>query len=200
MPLVPDPVARGCRQDYPAFHHSGNRQPHSIRYIILHSTQGPSAGAAARWFMNPASGGSSNLVLDGSRCYMSLRDDVIPWGAPPLNTLGFHIEQAGFARWTRRQWLVRRLTVRRAAYKAALRCRWYGIPPVELDVAALVKDFGSSFQGNFQPGPLRGGIVTHATVSAAFHESDHTDPGAGYPMDVFLSYLTGFLAKLEPRT
>jgi hypothetical protein len=144
--------------------------------------------------MQPASGGSANLVVDDGRCFKTLLDHVIPWGAPPLNTLGFHIEQAGMAAWTRREWLKHRKTVERAAYKAALRCKWYRIPPVELDVDGLRRDFGQEFQGTHQPGPLNGGVVTHATISAAYHETDHTDPGEGYPMDVFLDYLKGFLA------
>jgi hypothetical protein len=152
---------------------------------VLHDTEGPTAKGAAAYFTTQASGGSSNLVVDDTECYRVLDDLVIPWGAPPLNTAGFHIEQAGYAAWTRGEWLRHRVTIERAAYKASLRCQWYKIPPRHLDVAELRADFNLHAP--------RGGVVTHATISAAFHDSTHTDPGPGYPMDVFMQLLAAHL-------
>ncbi len=195
MPIFPDPLARECRTSYPAFHHSGDRLPQTIRYIVLHSTESPSAESTARYFMQPSSTGSANLVVDDRRCFKSLLDHVIPWGAPPLNTHGFHVEMAGYASWSRSRWLLHRNTVRRAAYKSALRCKWYRIPLRVLDAAELRKDYGETFQDVFQPGPLVGGIVTHMTVSEAFGASDHVDPGDGFPLDVFMSYLRDFAGR-----
>lgn len=194
MSLLPDRLTRECRTDYPAYHHSGDRKPASIRYIVLHDTEGGTAESIARYFMTPASGGSSNIVVDDFRCYRPLLDHVIPWGAPPLNTHGFHIEMCGYAAWSRSRWLLHRQTIRRAAYKAAVRCKWYKIPPRLLDARALKKDYGETFQEVFQRGPLAGGITTHAAISEAFGETAHTDPGDGFPIDVFMKYLQGFLA------
>jgi hypothetical protein len=193
-----DPVSRACRLGYPAYHHSGERSQAAIRYVVLHSTEGPTALGAAEFFTRPGSGGSANLVVDDHVCYRCLNDTVIPWGAPPLNTHGFHIEQAGFAAWTRAEWLTHTPTIVRAAYKAAIRCRLYRIPARVLDVAALERDFGDIPAGDAggvpaHPGPLRGGIVTHATISQAYRQSDHTDPGPGYPLDVFMQHLEAFL-------
>lgn len=191
-----DAIRHTCRSTYPAFHHEGARIQQSIRYIVLHSTEGTTAKAAAEYFMQPASGGSANLTLDDTTCYRSLGDFVIPWGAPPLNTHGFHIEQAGFAKWTRAEWMVHEQTIKRAAYKAALRCRWYKIPPRVLTVKQLQDDYGHLEHGSRIPvhrGPLEGGIVTHATISKAFGLSDHTDPGDGYPIDVFLAHVHEYL-------
>jgi len=174
-----------CLTTYRAIHSSGPRTARLIRYVVLHDTEGPTAQGAAEYFTAPESGGSSNLVVDDNDCFRVLDDLVIPWGAPPLNTSGFHIEQAGYAAWSRAQWLEHSPTITRAAFKASLRCKWYSIPPRVLNVAQLRADFAQH-----QPG---GGIVTHATISAAFAESTHTDPGHGYPIDVFLSRLQGFL-------
>src|SRR5215472_9307580 len=112
-----------------------------IRYIVLHDTESHSAQSAAAYFTNPASGGSSNLVVDDTECFRVLDDLVIPWGAPPLNTSGFHIEQAGFAAWTRSEWLAHSPTITRAAFKASLRCKWFKIPTRVLNVAELRADF-----------------------------------------------------------
>ena len=122
---------------------------------------------------------------------------IVPWGAPPLNFAGFHIEQCGRASWSRRRWLLHTLEIRRAAYKAALRMRWYDIPARILDVEHLVADFylpAELGKPGALAGPLRGGIVTHRTIDTAYHQSDHTDPGPGYPLDLFLRYVQGFLA------
>lgn len=193
-----DPISRACRLGYPAYHHSGERRQAAIRYIVLHSTEGSTALGAAEYFMLPSSGGSANLVVDDTVCYRVLNDTVIPWGAPPLNTNGFHIEQAGFAAWTRAEWLKHTPTIVRAAYKAAIRCKMYGIPARVLDAQALEHDFGDLPADNaggvpVHPGPMRGGVVTHATISAVYKQSTHTDPGPGYPMDVFMSHLVTFL-------
>jgi hypothetical protein len=198
MSVLPEPISRVCHSQFPAYHHEGERRQASIRYIVLHSTEGGTAESVARYFMQPESGGSANLVVDDYSCFRCLGDNVAPWGAPPLNTFGFHIEQCGYAAWSRKRWLLHRLTIRRAAYKAALRMKWYGIPARVLDVEELVKDFflPADLDSHRNPGPMQGGIVTHATVSAAYHQSSHTDPGSNYPMDVFLSYVEKFLPNL----
>jgi len=174
-----------CLTTYRAVHNSGARPAKLIRYIVLHDTEGPTAKGAAEYFTNPASGGSANLVVDDNECYRVLDDLIIPWGAPPLNTSGFHIEQAGYATWLRSAWLAHAPMISRAAFKASLRCKWFKIPARVLNVAELRTDFA-------RHEPV-GGIVTHATVSAAFGESTHTDPGHGYPIDVFLTRLQSFL-------
>lgn len=189
------PFGHACSLRYPAYHHSGARGQASIRYIVLHSTEGPTAASAAEFFMQPGSGGSATLVVDDNECFRCLNDFVVPWGAPPLNSNGLHIEQAGYAAWERAEWLRHANTIKRAAYKAARACRQYKIPPRLLDVAALKLDFGSLPSDTHPrvPGPLEGGVVTHATVSAAYRETDHTDPGEHYPADVFMSDLHGWL-------
>lgn len=184
-------VSAECLTTYHAAHNSGARTAHLIRYIVLHDTEGTTAVGAAQYFANPPNTpaghqvGSSNLVVDDRDCFRVLDDLVIPWGAPPLNTSGFHIEQAGFAAWTRSEWLQHANTIERAAYKASLRCEIFKIPPRVLNVAQLRADFAKH-----EPA---GGVVTHATVSAAFQDSTHTDPGPGYPIDVFLSRLEHYL-------
>mgnify|MGYP003336195396 CR=1 FL=1 len=192
-----DKITRTCRTNYRAYHHEGQRQSQSIRYIVLHSTEGRSAESAASWFQNPSSSGSANLVVDNDRCYRTLGDHVIPWGAPPLNTHGIHIEQAGYAKWNRLQWLKNRNTIKRAAYKAAIRCKDYHIPARFLNKADLIEDFGSDLVARIPnlPGPLKGGITTHAVVTAAYGDSDHTDPGDGYPIDLFMTYLRKYLGS-----
>ena len=186
-----DPLAHECRTGLTAYHHGGERSQTKIRYIVLHSTEGGSAESVARYFARPDAGGSANIVVDDRSCYRSLADTIIPWGAPPLNTFGFHVEQCGYAAWPRRRWLLHRNTIRRAAYKAAQRVRWYGIP-IHVPTAAEIKREYDAAMADGRP-PY-GGIVTHRLVDETFHESTHTDPGEGYPLDVFMGYLRHFAA------
>lgn len=173
-----------CNRTYRAAHDSGNRPLTSIKYVVLHSTESPpgSAKAVAEYFTTQGSGGSAHLVIDDVSCYGCLPDNVTPWAAPPFNSNGFHIEQVGYANWSRREWLIHEATVERSAFKAALRCNAHGIRLVWLDSSAL------------QAG-AKTGITTHAAVSAAFHKSDHHDPGGGYPGDRFMHWLKHYAAK-----
>src|SRR5215510_4526618 len=101
---APHGVSKVCSTKYRAFHHSGARPLSAIKWIVMHSTEGDTALGAAAWFANPASGGSAHLCVDDRYCFRTLPDGIIPWAAPGANTQGFHIEQAGYARWTSLIW------------------------------------------------------------------------------------------------
>jgi len=166
-PVPPHGLTKPCDTTYTAEHHSGRRPLSAVKWIVMHSTEGDTALGAARWFANPASGGSAHLCIDDQHCFRTLGDAFIPWGAPGANTQGFHIEQAGYAKWTSLVWSSKhRDTLERAAYKAALHCRKFGIPPV--------------FVGSSDLKAGRPGITTHMECTKAFGGS-HTDPGAGWP-------------------
>lgn len=168
-----------CGAQISAVHQGGARTASQIKWIVVHDTEGNTAEGAARWFADPASKGSTQLVVDDTSCYRTLDDLVVPWGASGANQQGLHIEQAGFASWTRDEWLSHDLTIERCAFHVADWCRTYSIPAVLLSASDMVA--GSP------------GIATHATVSAAFHKSTHTDPGPNYPMDELLSRVRAYL-------
>lgn len=175
-------IKEKCVGKYTAYHYSGRRNLSQIRNVVIHCTEGPTALSAALWFENPASSGSANLVVDDNHCFRTLDDGMIPWAAPPLNTAGLHIELAGFASWTRSEWKLHDRTLRRAAYKTALRCKAYGIPVKFVTAKGLWL--------------RKKGITTHAEVTKAFRKSDHTDPGKNFPMDLFLGYVKEYLDQL----
>ena len=72
----------------------------------------------------------------------------------------------------------------------------YNIPAMWLDEKALEKDFGTEVENRIPkyPGLLKGGITTHAIIDRVYGQSDHTDPGDGYPHDVFMAHLKNYLA------
>jgi hypothetical protein len=180
------PIAATCKTNYTATKHSGTRPLSAINLIVMHSTEGSTARGAASWFANPASQGSAHLCVDDKECYRTLSDMHIPWGAKGANFNGFHIEQAGYAKWSSYLWsTVHRKTLNRAAFKAALHCRRYGISARFLTAA------------NLKAG-MRNGITTHNECSKAFGGT-HYDPGTGWPRKLFMSLVRGYLAVVRVR-
>ena len=72
-------------------------------------------------------------------------------------------------------------TLRRAAYKTALHCKAFGIPPVFIRADGL------------RAGTP--GITTHAESTKAFGGS-HADPGPFWPRPLFLSLVGRYYAQL----
>ena len=168
-----------CKKTYfPAYHESGTRPLHSVTLIVLHSTEGGTAAGVARYFKGSTSGGSAHLVVDDKGCYRCLADTTIPWGAPGANEQGFHIEQCGYAAWTTEQWEEHLPELHRVAYKIAAASKRFHIPIEFCDAAALHAG--------------KRGVTTHHAVSRwqtairAPGDHSHTDPGAGYPIDLVL--------------
>jgi hypothetical protein len=168
-------LTANCSTRYKATKQSGTRPLSAIKWIVMHSTEGGTALGAAAWFQNPDSQGSAHVCLDDRICYRTLEDNRVPWGARGANYGGWHVEQAGYARWTSLIWSsTHRRTLERAAYKAALRCRWYGIPPYFIGA----KDLKAGKRG----------VTTHNECSKAFGGS-HWDPGFGWPRLYFMNRL-----------
>jgi hypothetical protein len=180
-------VSAAASGQFTAAHNSGPRTAAQIKNVCIHSTEGDTAEGAASWFENPVSRGSANMVCDDDVSYRTLPDLVIPWAAPGLNTQGYHIEIAGYAAWTTSQWLAHLPRLKRAAWKAALRCKAYNVP------ARWVGPLGLRLG--------RRGLTTHRDVSYAWpvlarQAGFHTDPGVNFPRDVFLIYVQRYLAAL----
>ncbi|HXV35265.1 MAG TPA: N-acetylmuramoyl-L-alanine amidase [Gaiellaceae bacterium] len=170
-------LGKRCSRRHKAVRQSGTRLPSAVRLIVLHSTEGSTALGAATWFTNPASEGSAHLCVDERECYRPLPENVIPWGAPGANTDGLHIEIAGFAGYSRQEWLERKDGLRRAAFKAARLAAKYDIPIRLLSDSQLA-------QG-------KRGFTTHAQCSRVFGGS-HSDPGLEFPLKRFMRWVREF--------
>lgn len=171
------PFSAECSRRFKAHGSSGSRAASSIRLIVIHSTEGSTAAGAAGWFENPASKGSAHLCVDDRECFRTLSDDAIPWGAIGANTSGVHIEIAGFAKWSKAEWLEHTEGLRRAAYKAAQFAKKYEIPVELLNNKELKSG--------------KSGIVTHAQCAVVF-DGSHTDPGPNFPLDRFIQWAREF--------
>lgn len=188
-----DAIAAPCRRDFlPAYRSSGQRDTTAIRWVVLHDEEAPTARSAAEYFRSTSSGGSAHLCVDDQTCYRCLDNDVIPWGAASsfgANLHGFHLEMAGYARWSAVIWRSHLNTLRRAAFKTALHCRRFAIPVLFVSAAHL---------------PEQHGITTHAEISAASRRLNpanaarytHSDPGPFWPRWLFMWLVRRYAAAL----
>lgn len=188
------PLRADCLKTYyPAYHESGQRAPGDVWWIVLHDEEADTARSAAAYFTSSKSGGSAHLCVDADECYRCLSNTTIPWGAASsfgANTHGFHIEQAGYAKWSSIIWTSHLGTLKRAAYKAAQHCVVLGIPPVFIDAAGLLVG--------------KHGITTHAEVTAASKIQDpenawkytHTDPGLFWPRSMFMWFVRRYYTQM----
>lgn len=180
-----------CNREFRAANDSGPRSL-SPKYIVIHSTESRnrkgSARAVAAYFARPTTPASVQLTVDDFDCYRSLPDNVIPWGAPPFNSRGLHVEQCGYAAWTRAEWLAHRPTIDKAALAVARWSVMYDIPLTWLTPAGCKQ--------------YRSGVTSHRNVSLAFGQSDHTDPGdpkgnKHYPYDYFMAKAKAYATLLK---
>jgi hypothetical protein len=164
----------------------------TIRLIVLHDMEAgeghTTAETVAEFFHEqphgPA-GSSAHVCADDNSEVRSVHDHDVAWAAPNANHDGLHIEQAGYARQSREQWLdtYSRRVIRRAAQQAAKWCITYKIRPYPLHDGQL-RDGHTS------------GVTTHRQVTKVLCGGQgHTDPGVFYPMDVFTTDLHRELAS-----
>lgn len=180
-----------CTQGPRAANDSGPRRAKDIRLIVIHSAEAAdsfggdtSAEGVANYFSRQSTQASTQLAVDRDSCVRMLPDLVIPWGARGANYDGLHVEICGYARWSRSEWLERTAMLKRAAFKVAVWCYQYHIPPRWLTVASV-------------KGGITKGMTTHADVNKAFKKGDHWDPGSGFPKDLFREWIKTYLAEIE---
>lgn len=161
--------------------------------VVIHATC-PNTGYAgasaagqaigtARYFAGGNAGGSAHYIEDINTETHCVPDGTIAYHAPPnVRSVGIEIcaEGGDYAKsYTREQWLSASVwpAVLRTASRTRELCQRYAIPMVKLSVADLLAN--------------RHGICGHVDVSNAWHQSSHSDPGAGFPWDKFIAAVGG---------
>lgn len=146
----------------------------TYQVACLHDTEGAYESAIA-WMQSQQNGsyhGIRALAGQGARLVADTRQ---AWAAMSAgNRIGLHFCLEGYAAWTRAQWLAKGADgLEGLAHDLADAHTAHGIPLTRL-TAAQVK------------AGVRG-VCTHADISAAFRQSDHTDPGTGFPVDLVIA-------------
>lgn len=155
---------------------SGWRDPAKCQAIFIHTYECPRRDdleARADW-QNNSGTGSYNVIVGTQRTLRANDDDYTPWAAgQTANRRGLHLSFLAYASSHRGDWLAHDRQLELGARVVADWCKRYGIPAVKINA------------GDLRAG--KRGIGGHGDASAAWRESDHTDPGAGFPWDVFIS-------------
>lgn len=161
---------------------SGPRNPANCSLAIVHTDEGDPNGKVEDllgWLAQERAQASYTLVVgrDG-RIGRSNDDNYIPWAAgSPANERGLHLCFKGRASQSRAEWLAQG---RQLDAGARVLRDWrdrYGIP--------LVKLTGAQMRAGQK------GVGGHADTVDAWHSTDHTDPGPGFPWDVLLAKAAG---------
>lgn len=162
---------------------SGRRNPATCQVVVVHTYEcprGDDVEERAAW-QDRSRTGSYNILVGTRRRLRANDDNYIPWAAFPTgNRIGLHLCILAYAAESRNRWLEYDHQLTLAAEVAADWCTRYNIPPVKLTAAEVRAG--------------KRGICGHGEISGAFHESDHTDPGPGFPWDVFIQKVKTIMA------
>ncbi|MGW0039818.1 peptidoglycan recognition protein family protein [Gordonia sp. NPDC003376] len=142
--------------------------------IVLHSTEGGYEGAIS-WMISEQNGSYHLIRALGGQGARLVADSRQAWAAMSAgNRIGLHICIEGYARYSRGEWTSKGGSgLEGLAHDIAGWAKTYGVPLVRISPADVRAG--------------RRGICTHADISAAFGESDHTDPGSGFPLDLVIA-------------
>ncbi len=150
----------------------------AIGVVVIHTMEiaerPDAAEICARWFKTPVSRVSAHYCVDADSVIQCVREKDIAWHARGGNTDSIGVELAGFASQTRRDWAdpYSAAVLDRAANLVADVCRRRRLPVRWVVADALVAG--------------RRGLTGHNEVSEAFEQSDHWDPGDGFPVEAFV--------------
>ena len=153
----------------------------TIRRIVIHGTSSPckagGARANAKWLQDPRARGSAHYVVDPGEIVQCVPEDRVAAHAPPnTGSIGYELcdPNAGDpARWHD---ALHDAMMRRAATHVRDCAARHGVPLVWLSPAEV------------KAGTR--GITSHNNVTAAFHQSTHTDP-VGFDVGHWMAILTG---------
>ena len=151
-----------------------NAAPPTRQAIIVHDTEGGYEGAIS-WMMSQRNGSYHIIRALAGQGARLVPDSRQAWGAMATgNRIGLHISIEGYARWSRAEWLSKgRDGLEGMAHDIAAWAKQYGIP--------LTRISGADLRAG------KRGVATHADVSTAWRETNHTDPGAGFPIDLVIA-------------
>lgn len=155
----------------------------AINHICIHVTvnaPGTPCENVANYQINSETGSYHQLTDTNARVLVENTDDWNVWAAGPTsNWSGLHRSFLMRGSETRDQWLKYEAMLRAGAYEDAKWAKAYNIPPVKLSAAELRAG--------------KRGFVGHSDTAAAWRETDHTDPGPGFPWDTYLGYVREYM-------
>lgn len=166
-----------------AKHYTKGPRKHPIDLIVMHTMESQekigTAKRVALWFAGKtAPDASAHITVDNKEIVSVVDEQDIAWHAAnsDINGRSLGVELAGKASQTKQEWAdpFSKAMLDLAAKQVAAWCKKYNIPVVKVEPAQLAK--GGK------------GICGHVDVTKAYKVvGGHTDPGANFPWDFFIS-------------
>ena len=155
---------------------SSSRNGAKVIWLAVHTTEGIMRATTLRDWTSWA--GSSHASSDETGALLTPADGFVPydrasWTLRNGNRISENIEQCGWARWSRAEWLARPKLLDATARWLADRSKARGIPLVKLTPAEVAQ--------------RKPGVLGHNDYSVGTGDGTHWDPGPGYPWDVVLN-------------
>ena len=153
----------------------------AIKLVVIHSTEGSTAeGGAAT--LSSQSDVSAHLCVGQGVTYRIVPEHLGSCTVREANPWTLNIEQAGFAAWSRKAWLRRFDTVKRAAF-------WTAHWQLKYNILKRYRSTKALNAGKTH------GWTTHAALARSkWSSSTHTDPGPNYPLFGRVSFSALLLA------
>ena len=169
--------------------HTSGRQS-SVSRIVIHGTVSPcvkgGAVSVAHYFQKASAGGSAHYVVDPFEAVQCYDEHTVCWHAPPnTNSIGVELcdpQKGSSARWKDANHEAMLVIAARLVRQIAVR---WNVPLRRLTVADLRAG--------------KHGICGHVDVAKAFHKTDHSDPGTGFPWDHFMDLVRGDRPEPTPE-
>ncbi len=171
--------------------------PRPIDLVVIHTMESDrkptTAEAVSAWFAgSSAPQASAHYCVDEDSIVQCVDERDVAWGAPGANKNGVHVELAGRAAQTDRDWSddYSNAELELAAKLVADVCSRNSIPVAFVDAEGLLSG--------------ERGITTHVTITAAgrlakergqandMTKNTHWDPGHSFPMDEFIANVSMF--------
>lgn len=172
---------------------SSSRGGATITLVAIHTNEGPNpAGDEGRdrsaenlvaWM--EANGVSYHVIVDDDTAVRQVSDGRASWSLRTGNSRSLNLCFIGYARFSRAEWLAHQNMLRLAANQVRAWCDHYGIPKRKLTAA--------------QVGANERGICGHWDWTVGKKDGSHTDPGAGFPWDVFIDLVNGTTSPTTPE-
>lgn len=154
----------------------------AIDWIVWHVAEVTESAQSAEWLMDyctkiePTRKASWHYAIDNDSYTQSVLEKDIAYHCGHTGnqrSLGF--EMSGFSNQSAAQWAdpYSLAVLDNCTKLTASRCARYNIPIVFLKAADIVAG--------------KRGITTHAEMSLAFKETQHTDPGPNFPIELAMS-------------
>lgn len=158
--------------------HSESRNGAKVIWLAVHTTEGIMRATGLRdWTTWTGSSHASNdetgVLLSGSADGF-VDYSLAAWTIRNGNHISDNLEQCGWARWTRAEWLARPLLLETTAQWLAERHAARPWIPLRRLTAAEIKAK--------QPG-----VLGHGDYTVATGDGTHTDPGPNFPWDIVLA-------------